>query len=220
MECKQSYRKDKIRSVEHELELEMHKYTQILKTYNRLDKVIFFALAIINSLGMMGLTMLSKRINKKRKKHKDTVHLIKTSKSKIEDTVSKALDDDDISNIEFTGIVKCLDFYYDEKQHLRQHRKDLTAHALLYKCVVPKVMSHFGGKMLNFYYKIGTGLSTLLKSNYGRDMRQQYRINMINTTSKMDINERSYQVLMEQDLPQIVKTIDMAGVDEMNLKIV
>ncbi|CAC5420053.1 unnamed protein product [Mytilus coruscus] len=50
----------------------------------------------------------------------------RTSKSKIEDAVSRALDDDDISDIEFTGIVKCLNFYYDEKQHLRQPRKDLA----------------------------------------------------------------------------------------------
>ncbi|CAC5365167.1 unnamed protein product [Mytilus coruscus] len=49
----------------------------------------------------------------------------RTSKSKIEDAVSKALDDDDISGIVFTGIVTCLDSYYDEKQHLRQLKKAL-----------------------------------------------------------------------------------------------
>ncbi|CAC5422528.1 unnamed protein product [Mytilus coruscus] len=84
------------------------------------------SLAVINSLGMMGLTVLSKRIHKKRKKHKDTVQLIRTSKSKIEDAVSKALDDDDdISGLEFTGIVTCLDSYYTEKQLLR-HSKENT----------------------------------------------------------------------------------------------
>ncbi|CAC5355718.1 unnamed protein product [Mytilus coruscus] len=55
---------------------------------------------------------------------------LRTSKSKIEDAVSKALDVDDISDIEFTGIANCLDFYYDEKQHIRQPRKDLTADAV------------------------------------------------------------------------------------------
>ncbi|CAC5365139.1 unnamed protein product [Mytilus coruscus] len=82
------------------------------------------SLAVINPLGMMGLTVLSKRIHKKCKKHKDTVQLIRTSKSKIEDAVSKALDDDDISNNEFTGIVTCLGSYCTEKQHLRLPKKN------------------------------------------------------------------------------------------------
>ena len=73
---------------------------------------------------------------KKRKKHEDTVRIARSYQSKIEDAVSKALEDDDIDESEFAGVVKCLGFYYDEKQQLRKpstttttFSEDLTTHA-------------------------------------------------------------------------------------------
>ena len=81
---------------------------------------------------MMVLTVLAKRIRKKCKKHEDTVRIVRSYQSQIEDSVSKALEDGQIDEIEFTGAVKCLSFYYDEKQQLRKPSttidEDLTKH--------------------------------------------------------------------------------------------
>lgn len=61
-----------------------------------------------------------------KQKHKDTIHLLRTSTSKIE-SAGLSLDDDAFNYIEFTCIIKPLDFYYNEQQHLRQHMKDSSA---------------------------------------------------------------------------------------------
>ena len=78
------------------------------------------SLTVVNSIAMMVLTVLAKRIRKKCKKHEDTVRIVRSYQSQIEDSVSKALEDGQIDEIEFTGAVKCLSFYYDEKQQLRK----------------------------------------------------------------------------------------------------
>ena len=90
------------------------------------------SLAIVNSIAMVVLTVLSKRTHRKRKKHKDTVQIVRKYQSKVKVEMSKALEDDVIDETEFLGIVKCLGFYYDEKQQLRKpsttFTEDLCAH--------------------------------------------------------------------------------------------
>ncbi|CAC5390783.1 unnamed protein product [Mytilus coruscus] len=66
------------------------------------------------------VTKDAKRIRKKGKKHEDTVRIVRSYQSQIEDSVSKALEDGEIDETEFAGAVKCLGFYYDEKQQLRK----------------------------------------------------------------------------------------------------
>lgn len=58
------------------------------------------------------------------------------------------------------------------------------------------------------------------KENMNIKCRQWYRINMFNTTSRMDIKGRQYQQFICEDLPTIIKTIDMANVKQINEKII
>ena len=91
------------------------------------------SLTVINSIGLLVLTILSKHIGKKKKKHENTVRLARTYKSQVEDDISKALNDGDINETEYTTVVTSLKNYYDEKEQLRQpsttFSEDLTAHA-------------------------------------------------------------------------------------------
>ncbi|VDI45252.1 Hypothetical predicted protein [Mytilus galloprovincialis] len=92
--------------------------------------------------------------------------------------------------------------YYDNsttKSYTRTDKTSATDSKALRKAIVEESLS--------------------VKCKNSGDRRQQYRINMFNTTSKMDINGRSYQAFIEHDLPQIIKTIKMDGVDEINSKI-
>ena len=123
--------------MEEELSAEIQRYEHALKIYNRLDKVVSFALGVcsvssllltsgtmgsaltgigavasiplgslacLSATGTLVLSLISRRVAKKKKKHRDTVRLAKTYKFQL------AGDDPTI----------CLKNYYDEKAQLRQ----------------------------------------------------------------------------------------------------
>ncbi|VDH89816.1 Hypothetical predicted protein [Mytilus galloprovincialis] len=62
-------------------------------------------------------------------------------------------------------------------------------------------------------------LSIKGKGNVYSDKRQHFRINMFNTTSKMDVNGRLYQDFICSDLPEILKTVNLKEVKLVNDKI-
>lgn len=49
--------------------------------------------------------------------------------------------------------------------------------------------------------------------------RQLYRINMFNTTSTMDVNGRQYQMFISEDMPEIIKSVDITGVSQLNSRL-
>ena len=92
------------------------------------------SLACLSATAVMVLTLISKRIMKKKKKHRDTLRLAQSKKCLVEQCISTALaDDDQIDDAEFGKIMTCLKNYYDEKDQLRQpsttFSEDLNAHA-------------------------------------------------------------------------------------------
>jgi len=54
------------------------------------------------------------------------------------------------------------------------------------------------------------------RCGYGR---QLYRINMFNTTSTMDVNGRQYQMFISEDLPEIIESVDITGVSQLNSRL-
>ena len=91
------------------------------------------SLACVSATATMVLSLIVKRLAKKKKKHRDTVRLARSYKSRVEAEVNKALANDDvIDDIEFPMITRCLKDYYDEKERLRQpsttFSEDLNAH--------------------------------------------------------------------------------------------
>ena len=92
------------------------------------------SLACMSATTVMVLTLISRRIMKKKKKHRDTLRLAQSTKSRFEQCISTALaNDEQIDDAEFGKIVTCLKNYYDEKDQLRQpsttFSEDLNAHA-------------------------------------------------------------------------------------------
>ena len=92
------------------------------------------SLACLSATTVMVLTLISRRIMKKKKKHCDTLRLAQCKKCLVEQCISTALaDDEQIDDAEFGKIVTCLKNYYDEKDQLRQptttFSEDLNAHA-------------------------------------------------------------------------------------------
>jgi len=87
--------------------------------------------------------------------------------------------------------------YYDEYQHKTYERT--TKLSRTDKNSIEKAISE-------------ESLSVKLKNNPNKDNRQQYRINMFNTTSRMDINGRYYQKFIYDDLPDIINMCDMREV--------
>ena len=89
------------------------------------------SLACLSATGVMVLSLISKRVARKKKKHRDTVRLARLHKSQVVSTVLG--NDDTIDEAEFGQIVAYLKNYYDEKEHLRQpsttFSEDLSAHA-------------------------------------------------------------------------------------------
>lgn len=76
------------------------------------------SLACVCATGIIILSLISRRVSKKKKKHRDTVQLAKTYKSQL-------AGEDGAPTV-------CLKNYYDEKDQLRQHStqisEELNAH--------------------------------------------------------------------------------------------
>ena len=92
------------------------------------------SLACLSATATMVLSLIVKRIAKKKKKHRDIVRLARHCKSQVEAEVDKVLADDDmVDNTEFPMITRCPKDYYNEKGQLRQpsttFSEDLNAHA-------------------------------------------------------------------------------------------
>ncbi|CAG2225658.1 unnamed protein product [Mytilus edulis] len=78
-------------------------------------------LACLNATIVMDLTLISRHVTKKKKKHHDTLRLVQSKKSLVEQCVSSVLaDDEQIDNAEFGKVVTCLKNYYDHKDQLQQ----------------------------------------------------------------------------------------------------
>ncbi|XP_063442719.1 putative uncharacterized protein DDB_G0282133 [Mytilus trossulus] len=95
--------------------------------------------------------------------------------------------------------------YYDEHQnktYIKTVKSSKTSNKTIGKAIVEE------------------SFSIRPKENMNIKCRQWYRINMFNTTSRMDINGRQYQQFICEDLPEIIKTIDMANVKQINEKII
>ena len=77
------------------------------------------SLACLSATGVMVLTLISRRIMKKKKKHRDTLRLVQSTKSLVEQCISTAFaDDEQINDAEFGNITTCLKNYYDKKDKL------------------------------------------------------------------------------------------------------
>ncbi|CAG2242888.1 unnamed protein product [Mytilus edulis] len=82
-------------------------------------------LACLNATTVMDLT--PRHVTKKIKKHHNTLRLVQSKKSLVEQCVSSALaDDEQIDNVEFGKVVTCLKNYYDHKDQLQQPMSNFT----------------------------------------------------------------------------------------------
>ena len=90
-------------------------------------------LACLSATTVMVLTLISRRIMKRKIKHRDTLRLAQSKKRLVEQSLITALaDDEEIDDGEFGKIVTCSN-YNDDKDQLRQPSttlsENLTAHA-------------------------------------------------------------------------------------------
>ena len=84
-------------------------------------------LACLNSTTVMDLTLISRHVIKKKKKRHDTLRLVQSKRSLVEQYISSALaDDKQIADVEFGKVVTCLQNYYDHKDQLQQHMSNFS----------------------------------------------------------------------------------------------
>ena len=81
-----------------------------------------FFLACLNATTVMNLTQICRHGTKKKKKHHDTLRLVQSKKSLVEQCVSSALgDDEQIDDDEFGKVVICLKNYYEHNSAAKTH---------------------------------------------------------------------------------------------------